>query len=340
MTTPSTPKDNFNQNLVQYLLERQSSRATGSRGSWLSSLPVADDRAHRELVKNNPFHPDRIRPSSLTVEVPRLYAAISFAMWKYGVVMNSHLTICWRLLGITHNSKAAEYLSCYNHEAAKWLKVGVGDKVERQRASRRASWMSAPHIFVYVHEQARDKGFHTHELMCLPPGRAQEFAEWSRDCLGRLTGKLHVDEQAVFFSPASAKLKQFKPYEGAREPFAVDRQWRWFRYITKSLHPSWMERSPNDPMLRPSREIFQITKPFVETGTVTSEKLAGYSQNISPAAQRRAGFVSKFKSGDWANLYNGSELDDYRAWSAKAEKQKREAAEQAAVKGLLDRLVI
>lgn len=334
-----TPLDRIMHGWAQHLFE--------NRETIYSHLPPADRPRFKRAFWPSPMQPGAnpflqapARASALTIEVPRLHAALAFAMWQYGSVMNTHLIVCWRLLGITDDNKAVKLLSLYNQEAAKWLNVGIGDGVERRRFSRRASGTSAPHVFVYVHEQAREKGFHTHELMSLPVGRAQEFVDWSRDCLGRLTGKRDVDERAVFFSPASEKLKQFKPYEGVRESFAVERQWKWFRYITKSLHPDHVERAPGGSGLRSAREIFQIMKPFMETGPVTCRKLAGCSENIGSAAQRRAGFVSKFKSGDWTNLYSGSELDEYRAALAEAEKCSREVAEQAAMKALLDRLVI
>lgn len=330
MTKLYVPKDNFDQNLIRYLLEKNRTKP----------LHPADlKKKEAALRKNNPFHPSRQKASTLTVEVPRLYAAVAFAMWQYGAVMNAHLTICWRLLGITHHAKAAELLSLYNHEAAKWLDVGMGDGVERSRITRRSSGTSEPHVFVYVHENARDKGFHTHELVCLPVSRAQAFADWSRDCLARLAGKSKVDEAAVFFSPASAKLQRFKPYGGARENFPIERQWTWFRYITKSLQPDHMERAL-DGGLRLAREIFGITNPFIETPPVTCGKLAGYSENIGPAMQRRVGFVSKFDKGDWANLYNGSELDEFWEREAAILNQIREAARQAEMKALLDRITI
>jgi hypothetical protein len=40
--------------------------------------------------------------------------------------------------------------------------------------------------------------------------------------------------------------------------------------------------------------------------------LAGCSENISEGAQRAAGFVSKFASGEWDRLYDGSELQEQR----------------------------
>jgi hypothetical protein len=70
-------------------------------------------------------------------------------MWQYGLVMNVHLTICWRLLGVMNHAWAVKL---YKHEAAKWLDVGIGDGVERCRLSRRASGTSAQHVFVYTHD--------------------------------------------------------------------------------------------------------------------------------------------------------------------------------------------
>ena len=261
-------------------------------------------------------------------------------MWKYGKLMNAHLTICWKLLGVTDSTKAVEILSKYNHEAAKWLRVGEGDNVVRTRQSRRASWISAPHLFVYVHETAQEKGLHTHELMCLPVNRAQAFADWSRDCLVRLSGCALVDEAAVFFSPASKKRKQFWPYEGAREEFAVERHWRWFRYVTKGLDPDHQERSPVDSTWHVARDLFEMKRPFMATEPVTCRKLAGCSENIGPAAQRAAGFVSKFEAGEWGALFDGSELDDYRSFMATLADEERAQAEEAEVRTMLENMKI
>jgi hypothetical protein len=177
-------------------------------------------------------------------------------------------------------------------------------------------------------------------LLNLPVSRAQEFAEWSKECLARLSECARPDEAAVFFSPASKKRRQFRPYVGSRESFAVDRQWRWFRYLTKSLDPDHQERSLVDGTWHLARELFQITKPFMATGPVTCSKLAGYSENIGPCAQHGVKFVSKFATGDWAGLYSGSELDDYRANLAVWAEKERAHAAQAQVRAMLENLVI
>lgn len=349
MTELSSPNDTFARDIAQYRYEnRKTIFAHLPRKSWPKLLPMYP-ASSRRLLKNNPFQPAwpmkekapaPLRESMLRSEAPRLYSAMAFAMWQYGRVMNAHLTILWKLLGVTDPNKAAKILSKYNHEAAKWLKVGEGDNVVRSRRSRRSSRASVPHLFVYVHEQALEKGVHTHELMSLPVDRAQAFAEWSRSCLARLSKCESVDEAAVFFSPASKKRRQFNLYQGAREEFAVGRHWRWFRYLTKSLDPLHQERSPVDSAWHVARDIFEIRRPFMATGPVTCRRLAGWSENLGQAAQREAGFASKFELGDWARLYDGSELDEYRAFMVEVAEAERKRDDEAALRAMMEDLII
>lgn len=342
------PKDNFAHDIAQYRHEnRKTLFAHLPRKDWPLTVRMYLPMTPRERSESNPFRSAKpmkakalVRESMLRSEVPRLYSAMAFAMRQYGRVMNAHVTILWKLLGVTDPNAAAKILSKYNHEAAKWLAVGDGDDVVRSRRSRRASGMSALHLFVYVHEQVQEKGFHTHELMCLPVSRAQEFSEWSKECLARLAGCTKPDEAAVFFTPASQKRRQFRPYEGARESFAVDRQWRWFRYLTKSLDPDHRECSPVDGVWHVARDVFQMTKPFMATGPVSCRKLAGFSENIGPGAQMKAVFVSKFDRGNWSGLYDGSELDEYRADMATLAEAARAEEAQAEVRAMLENMVI
>ncbi|MEY9392085.1 hypothetical protein ABIF65_011655 [Bradyrhizobium japonicum] len=59
----------------------------------------------------------------------------------------------------------------------------------------------------------------------------------------------------------------------------------------------------------------------------------GCSENIAIGAQTKTGFVSKFASGDWKNLYSGSELDEYR-------QRARDRERQDEVASILGKLVI
>ena len=77
-------------------------------------------------------------PASLTGrEVTRVYEAIAFAMWKHGVILNTHITLNWAQMGVDDGATAVKLLGKYNAEAAKWLRVGApGQPV--QRASKLA----------------------------------------------------------------------------------------------------------------------------------------------------------------------------------------------------------
>ena len=336
---PWVPTDPLHRAIAQHLFEHQGTKFAHLPASLRPRLDRASDERWVPSAQSNPFQRPE-RPSALTSEVVSLYNAMAFAMWQYGSVMNTHLIICWKLLGVTNHAKAVERLSLYNKQAAKWLGVGIGDGAIRSRVSRRVSDRAVPHLYVYVHENAQEKGFHSHELMNVPPGRAQEFVTWSRAYLGQLCGRSDVDERAVFFSPASKVLKQFKPYEGKRESFAVERQWDWFKYITKSLHPDHMERSAVGAGWRQGRDIFGIDRPFMNTPPVRCRKLAGWSEKLGEAAQKRSGFVSKFKSGNWSSLYDGSELDEFRAYMVQVEEEIRDEAGRAEMQAMLQHIRI
>jgi hypothetical protein len=306
ITTPRTSSDSLSKAIGQWINEHRRELWPHLHDfEWPVTAPTK-----RQYNGFNPFAIPKTRASALANEVPRLYGAVSFLMWAHGLVINAHLTINWGLLGVTDHRRAAMLLSRYNHEAAKWLKVGDTGRL-RKRLTKRAWGGGSSHFFVYVHEHARDHGFHTHELIHVPRHRAQAFAEWSRLCLARLAGVPAAPEAAVYFSPATKK-KGFVPYSGKNEGDEVARCWRWFRYIVKSLHPDHVERDPNGMTVRSAREVFELNESFIETEPVHCRKLAGCSENIAVEAQRKAGFTSKFASGDWHRLYDGFELEECR----------------------------
>ena len=55
------------------------------------------------------------------------------------------------------------------------------------------------------------------------------------------------------------------------------------------------------------------TRPSVGALPVYARKVVGASESISRKAQRLAGFQSKLEHGEWDRLYDGSELDIFRA---------------------------
>lgn len=250
----------------------------------------------------NPFRPQapvQVRPSTLLYEAGRIYDAISFAMRHHGIVLNAHLTITWGLLDIREHAHAARLLTRFNHEAGKWLAAGSPSHA-RQRMTRRAWNGSSPHIYIYVHESAREQGFHTHELAVIPPEKVDRFEQWALTCLARLSGRTRIHPDAFC-------LRVYKP---RNEADAVARMWDWFRYITKSLSPSVLVEARNGEWVQ-ARTVFK-PRPFLEAPPVSCSQLASGSHNIWTKAQRRAGFRSRYRTGEWDHLYSGWELEARR----------------------------
>jgi hypothetical protein len=321
----SVKKDNLVQNLERFVYETSAElwpHIPDLRFPW---VPAA------HVIQDNPFSSTasrKSRSSSLGREVPRLYEAVSFLLWQHGVAFNAHLTIVWRGLSIHDHARAAAILARYNHEAAKWLRVG-DIMAPRRRMTKRAMDGGSPHYFVYVHEHGRDEGLHTHMLCVVPREKAKAFEEWSMGCLARLSGRRRPQPDAIWFSPQT-KSRGFESYQ-SNQAGKVARSWDWFRYITKSLRPTAGYRD-NDGGVVSARDIF---KPYAycETHPVYLAKLAGGSENVGEGAQRAAGFVSKFATGEWDRLYDGSELQERRR------RQKEEAEQQEALKVTRDLII-
>ena len=269
----------------------------------------------------NPFT-RKYRPSVLTDEPAGLYNAIAFAQWSYGLVLNSHLTITWNLLGVQDHRHAVDILSKFNQEAGKWLAV---DNTGRRRKNTNArTWGGKSlYVYAYVHECTNERGFHTHELFHAPDGKAKAFSEWAPSRLAELAGLDGLVEDAVFFTPGT-KRDGFSPHAARFKKNEVERCWAYFRYLIKNLDPDMAKevggRSGNQ------RAIFKAETNFVEPPRVHCRKLFGCSENIGIGEQRAAGFVSKFDAGvDWDRLYDDSELAAFQRF-VELERQEREVA--------------
>ena len=107
-------------------------------------------------------------------------------------------------------------------------------------------------------------------------------------------------------------------------------------YYEEFSTPSYMERAPDGYGLRPAREIFGMDV------SVHGDPAGHLHEARRLFAEYRPGGAarSSFDSGDWANLYNGSELDEYREALAEAEKRSRDMARKLQMNALLDRITI
>lgn len=296
------------------------------------SLPMERRRA----MKANPFllpkaigraaaagRSPRLRSAVLTDEVARLYRCLSFCMDQYGVVMNGHMTVAWEVLGIRDHVWAAEVLTEFNARMGKWLKVN-GSGRKRKGITSPAFGVPERYFYAFIHEHARDRGFHTHQLIGVSDGKARAFAERAVHVLKRLTRVTHMPANAVVFTPGT-KGEGFAPYLPRFKKNEVERCWIWFKYLAKNLSPHEFAQVGGQYALQ--RDIFRLKRAFVQPQPVTCSDLFGCSQNIGVGAQIEAGFVSKFDRGDWKNLYDASDLNEWKF----AMMQQRQEEEMASI---------
>jgi hypothetical protein len=308
MKRPALTVDNVEDplvtNLRRYLYEN-------SAELW-AHLPPKDMPfvAASEVSFQNPFERSNFwpKPKSLDLSaIDGLYGGIAFAMRRYGIALNTHLTIVWRGLGINDHRRAASILSRFNKEAAAWLRVGDRSQL-RVRHTRRSEYGSSMHLYGYVHECSRGQGFHTHQLMFVPPEKAVAFETWAVPCLTRLSGRRRAERYAIYLSPRTGT--GFKPHRARSDTDAAAATWRMFRYVIKSLPPG-ATYSSVDGIHTSARDVLKPF-PYEEMLPIYADKVVGMSENISAKARISAGFRSRLDRDDFGNLYGAGELEAYK----------------------------
>jgi len=240
----------------------------------------------------NPFRqpsPVASRTSGLTTrEFRKLYEALAFALWRYQAPMNAHLVIAWELMGIEPH-RGARLLCQYLHRAQKWA---------RQGGRSRISWEMH---YLYVHENAPGRGFHSHVLINLEGVHRKAFEKWSRESLAVLI-KQHVRVDAFRLIYRHPKTMDA----------GVQRTWGWFRYVTKQHDDTdgCCERDESDQYSwKPLRQVFRLFRARTAL-PIPPMKLCGASHSIGKTAQAQARFHSKFWSGKTKQPYN----EDFGGW--------------------------
>jgi hypothetical protein len=169
-----------------------------------------------------------VRSSDLTInDAIRLYSAMSYSMWKYGLdaVVTSHIIISWNTLLVEDNQHAALLLGKFLNQARK--KFGR-ERLVDMRPGRRRNWQHVYSGFklnyVFVWENGAKEGLHTHILATIPWNVAPLFKTWSERCLTRLAGQPCTPETIVVRAPQTAPN--------------VAMGWVWLRYCLKQLSPA------------------------------------------------------------------------------------------------------
>jgi len=259
------------------------------------------------------------RAARLKHEPVKIYDALAFAMWRFGLMPNCHITISFKKLGIHRERRAVALFSKWNKEAKRWLKDDKPRK--RWRRTPRFFLGGGQYFHVYALEEGPKLGFHIHQLAYVPHHAWKEFEFKMKQWFSKQLGVARLDPEAIFV----------RTYFAARESDGVIRTWDWFRYLIKGLSEdqSYLD---TDGKWHSARSIF---KPYRlrKAGLVDVRNMAGVSENIGKSARESAQFQSRFRTGEWHQLYDGRELEEGRQERArqKAEHEMQEMLRTLAV---------
>lgn len=291
-------------------------------GSWSITTVTADNvcaawatapaEARSKSVAKKSASPKPLRYAYLTApEVRKIYNAMSYAMWKDGVVMNSHVIIMWSMMGLSE-AKGDEILGDYLHKAQHWCRVGTQPRQRRVVNMRVGRELR----YAWVHENDFGRGFHSHLLLYLPDGACERFETWSREALTQMVGK-----------PFPKEAFCLRPNRGKTERSRVQVAWTWFRYLSKQLWPDarifWRDSKTgcHEAWAR------EVIKPWRirESPPIPLKHLTGVSQNIGKGAQRNDRHVSRWDASLFDEFYSGNEMSE---WRQRLESERRQKNHQ------------
>lgn len=226
------------------------------------------------------------RPGGLRLNAARvkdLYGAVAYAN-TLGLLMNCHVSITWGLLGILDHTEAANALT---HRVIKTLRQWHKDHTGRDQLA----WL-------YVHENGRIHGFHTHLMLAIPNDLRLAFRDW---LVSRLSNVCRLDS-----------MEEEAWHVTAPPSDPIGRQWTYFQYLMKGMDENqalparvgWNSHIPVSRLIK-----FGLENP----GDVRCRKKCGISNLIGAKARQRAGFRSLLDQGvtDVRRLYAGMEYLDH-----------------------------
>lgn len=222
-------------------------------------------------------------------EVLRAYNAISYANWRYGIALNTHITMALGTIGITNHIRIAAIVSGFNHEVGKWLaRRGVN------------------YLYVLSHEGNSRLGFgmHSHILTHIPMAGIVKFREWAVQCIDRLTAK---DNRTAAPTKKTVYV-QHRTFQ--REDRQVWLQWRWFSYVFKGVNPNIGVQNLTTGKNESFCEVLKLRG--WNMGDVNCHKRSGVSENIQSNARKKMCFISAYDVCDDSRLFSGWEFRAYR----------------------------
>jgi len=239
------------------------------------------------------------RRALLGVEVPRLYQAMSFMNWRYGVMFNCHVVLTFKLMGFADHRTPVSLMASWNQAMKRWLAVGP-DKPRARWKKRARAGAASEHLWMYAVEHGRDQGLHAHELCVVPREQVAAFTAYAKAWWERAAG-MKLPEEAVYVRHRRVGDEE----KGYR------RQVGWFRYVVKTLGNE-VTITDHEGRLHNGRQIFGLKDAYWESSPVEVPRLAGVCRALSRKEQVAAGFVSRWDEGRLEELFTGWEFEARR----------------------------
>jgi len=214
---------------------------------------------------------------------------MAYANEKFGLVFNTHITITYRYGGVKNEKQATRIFSRFTNEMSKWM---GRQNLMNKGYPMREFWNEC--VFLYVHEESKGKGFHTHLLTHVPLKIKDAFSKWALRRLSKLMP-----------GPIQPELLKISHTYGRSDWRALVGQKRLMTYILKGTDPTVVEMESNKLLI----DVLEIPNKWRRpAGKIIVEKRVGLSRNISRAARDKAGFLSCFEKKEDHRIYSGDEL--------------------------------
>lgn len=210
-------------------------------------------------------------------QAENVLSAVSYLNAAHGLALDTHIVIAHECVGIKDHEAAARLVWLLFHRLRKWFH-------RRQMEA----------FYIYIHENSRERGFHTHVLLHADEAGV-DLRKWLPGAVERLWG-----------GPLPGNMLHIKNRRQRKLSHRIALQSIWLRYVLKGVWPGLGIVDVEKGMVKPVHEVLGLRpRPG---GLVLCRKRVGVSSNIGRRARDKAGYASLFSRGVDDRLFAGDEF--------------------------------
>lgn len=210
-------------------------------------------------------------------QAENIMSAVSYLNAAHGLLLDTHIVIAHECVGIKDHEAAARLVWLLFHRLQKWFR-------RRQMEA----------FYIYIHENSRERGFHSHILLHAGEAAA-DLRKWLPGAVARLWG-----------DPLPGEMLHIKHRRQRKLSHRITLQWIWVRYVLKGVWPRLGIVDVDKGVVKPVHELLGLRpRPG---GLVLCRKRTGVSSNIGRRARDKAGYASLFSRGLDDRLFSGDEF--------------------------------